>query len=386
MATLTTVAQGSLRPSIPATWYDADGTALDLTDAALTGWIEDRLTGTTRAIQGTITPDEGTAGDFTWTLAAADVADAGTFDVQFSATWATDPPTGRTTRYLWVVQPSLVEPEQPVEYPDYQGVVTMLDRTTDPDPAAAGKVGLFVENGTLYTIDSAGVRVGPIIGDYTDAMAEAVAADAVAAHESDTTPHATLQGAIKLGGDANNYVGIAADGTVSLVGTATIWDDVRIEPTARTTGTNAPSFEQYFTNGAGSRGVYLYSFDDAAANAEKEIYFTLQLPHAWAQTAIHLHCHFIPAVTVNSSAVRWGLEYTWANPDTVFGNTAIVYESVAEGAPANMIANTHYITEFAALTPTAAQNNFSSVLIGRLFRNSSHAAELNKLGSNNEYS
>ena len=208
-------------------------------------------------------------------------------------------------------------------------------------------------------------------------------------------------GAITLGGDASNHVAIAADGTLTLVGTAKVWDDIRIEPTARTTGTFSPTFEQYFTNGSGSRGVYLFSFDDAASNAEKEVFFTLQLPHAWAQTDIHMHVHFIPAATVNSSAVRWGMEYTWAEPMTVYGNTTIVYASVAEGSPANMVANTHYITEFAALAPSASQNGFSSTLIARLFRNSSDAAdtytnkvgllyvdahiELDKLGSNGEY-
>lgn len=213
--------------------------------------------------------------------------------------------------------------------------------------------------------------------------------------------HTALTGALQLGGDSSNHVAIATDGTLTLVGTARVWDDIRIEPVSRTIGTFAPTFEQWLTNGSGSRGVYLYSFDDAASNAEKEIFFTLQLPHAWAQTAIHLHVHFVPAATVNSSAVRWGLEYTWTEPNAVYGNTTLVYASVAEGTPANMTALTHYITEFAPLTPSATQDGFSSTLIGRLWRNSSHAddtytdkvgllyidahIELDKLGSNGEY-
>ena len=45
------------------------------------------------------------------------------------------------------------------------------------------------------------------------------------------------------------------------------WDDLRVEPVARTTGANAPKFEKWYDDAAGtSRGVYLYSFDDAATN------------------------------------------------------------------------------------------------------------------------
>ena len=81
----------------------------------------------------------------------------------------------------------------------------------------------------------------------------------LAAHTHDYSAsahsHTALTGAITLGGDGSNHVAIAADGTLTLVGTARVWDDIRIEPVARSTGTNAPTFEQWLTNGAGSRGV-----------------------------------------------------------------------------------------------------------------------------------
>jgi hypothetical protein len=170
---------------------------------------------------------------------------------------------------------------------------------------------------------------------------------------------------------------------------------------ARTTGANAPTFEQWLTNGSGSRGVYLYSFDNANAGSEKEIFFTVQMPHNWASTAINLHVHWIAATTAASSKVRWALEYTWAEPTTVFGNTTVIYADTTIDAKTGTTAFNHEITSFAALTPTSAQDGLSSTMICRLYRDSANAAdtytnkagllyidahyELDKLGSNTEY-
>ncbi len=228
---------------------------------------------------------------------------------------------------------------------------------------------------------------------YSATTHEHDAAYAALAHEHD--------GAITLGGDASNHVAIAADGTLSLVGTARAWDDLRIEPVARSTGANAPTFEVYLTNGAGSRGVWLYSFDNAAGGSEKEIFFSVQMPHQWAATAINMHVHWIAATSAATSKVRWALEYTWAEPTTVFGNTTIVYADTTIDAKTATTAFNHEITSFASLTPSSAQNGLSSTLICRMYRDSANAAdtygdkvgmlyvdahyELDKLGSNTEY-
>lgn len=203
-------------------------------------------------------------------------------------------------------------------------------------------------------------------------------------------------------GDATNNVTIGTDGHLTLAGTARVWDDIRIEPSVRSSGTNVPAFSQWFTNGAGSRGIYLYTFDNAVDASEKEVHFTCQLPHAWAGTPIHIHVHWIAATTAASSKVRWGLEYSWAEPLTAFGNTALIYATDPEGGDTGTTQYKHMITEFANLTPSTAQDGFSSTLICRLWRDSSDAAdtytnsvgllyidahiELNKMGSNDEYS
>lgn len=183
-------------------------------------------------------------------------------------------------------------------------------------------------------------------------------------------------------GDSTNYLEVATTGTTTLHGSARTWEDLRVEPTARVSGTNTPSFEQWFTNGSASKGVYLYSFDDAVVASEKELHFTMQMPHNWARTAIHLHLHWIPYAAGSSQTVRWGLEYTWADVGSVFGNTTIIYVSTNEQGDTSLVQNKHYLSEFASISPSTSQDDVSSIMIGRLFRNSSNAADTftNKAG------
>ncbi len=152
-----------------------------------------------------------------------------------------------------------------------------------------------------------------------------------------------------------------------------------------------------------SRGVYLYSFDNAATNSQKEVLFTMQMPHGWAATAISMHAHWVPADSQNTAVVIWGLEYAWADIGTEYGDTTTVYSSATlVPGDANLVAFRHYISEFADITPSASQDGLSSILIGRLFRFSGDASdtyddkagllyidahyEVDTLGSISEYS
>lgn len=102
---LATAVQGALRPAQPITWLDAEGNAFDLTGATLTGRIRNRATRTARDVEGTLTVTEAAAGEFTWAFSAEDVAEAGTFDVQFTATVAGE--AARTFLAEWVVEEAL---------------------------------------------------------------------------------------------------------------------------------------------------------------------------------------------------------------------------------------------------------------------------------------
>ena len=184
-------------------------------------------------------------------------------------------------------------------------------------------------------------------------------------------------------GGTSDYTQFDRTGHQTMVGGAKPWTDLRIEPVARTIGTNAPTFEKYYDDVAGtSRGVYLYSFDDAAANAEKEIFFTMQMPHEWDLGEVHIHVHWVPSVADTTATPRWGLEYVWKAPGEVFGDTHTIYAVGNEQGEADLIANKHYITEFSPTTPDGTQTALSSILIGRLFRNSSDAADTYNFGGN----
>jgi hypothetical protein len=73
--------------------------------------------------------------------------------------------------------------------------------------------------------------------------------------------------------------------------------------------------------------------------------------------------------------VRWGLEYTWAEIGAVFPAVQTIYASVHDPADADVVANKHYYTEFAHIHPTADQDNISSILVCRLFRDADNIAD-----------
>ena len=86
------------------TWKDDDGNAIDLTGATITGIIE--RAGVQTAITGTFALVTATSGIFSWTFSAADVAQAGTFFVQFRAKYSSDNKSEISYRTQWRVLPA----------------------------------------------------------------------------------------------------------------------------------------------------------------------------------------------------------------------------------------------------------------------------------------
>lgn len=95
--------QGAVRPSFAITWADADGVAVDLTGATLTGTIRNLSTGVTRAIAGALVITNAVAGVFRWDFAAGDVAEAGRFTVQFNAAYGAGATPGKTFPAAWTI-------------------------------------------------------------------------------------------------------------------------------------------------------------------------------------------------------------------------------------------------------------------------------------------
>ena len=172
-----------------------------------------------------------------------------------------------------------------------------------------------------------------------------------------------------------NYTSLDATGFITFNGTTTVWDDLRVEPNIKGTGTNDPTFTKWFDNGAGSRGVFLYNFTDAITASEKEVFFQVQLPHSWKGTTIYPHVHWIPLAAGVGQRPVWGLEYNWADIGQVFGNTTIAYTTGLIPNDTNLVKYKHYISSFAGITPTTNQDEISAILMCRLFRYSGNASD-----------
>ena len=104
---LANAVQGALRPGQMITWKREDGTAEPLAGATLTGVIRSRTAGARRAIAGSLTPTDAAGGVFLWEYAAADVAEAGHFDVQFTASFAAGLSPARSFVERWTVVEAL---------------------------------------------------------------------------------------------------------------------------------------------------------------------------------------------------------------------------------------------------------------------------------------
>jgi hypothetical protein len=94
--------QGDQHTAQQITWYA--GTAVkNLTGAVITGTITD-ANGTIRAITGALTFVTPASGVFNWQYSAVDTGTAGSYQVQFTATYAADSLADSTFLTSWVVQ------------------------------------------------------------------------------------------------------------------------------------------------------------------------------------------------------------------------------------------------------------------------------------------
>lgn len=181
---------------------------------------------------------------------------------------------------------------------------------------------------------------------------------------------------IKMGtstiGNPTNYTKIEPDGTIVMVGDATVWEDLRVPMTsAKAAGIKDPGFSIFKDNGSGSAGVFLWWFDKAS---EEELFFMVQLPHSWDGTDITPHIHWVPKTNgALNATVEWGLEYTWADINGTFGNTSIIYTKTTTSGDTTLVAGKHYMSNFSAIAN--ASHTISSMLVCRIFRNATDATD-----------
>lgn len=184
-------------------------------------------------------------------------------------------------------------------------------------------------------------------------------------------------------GSGKGDIKISTVANQTLVLVQSVWDDMRVPLLRGITGaSNPPAFTQFKDNGAASVGVYAWAFAyEAVAGNEDQMWFVTQLPHTYKEgTNIKAHIHWSPAVSgAAGEFVKWGLEYTWQNVDGTFGNTTIITSDATSASTATtsgdgtLTADKHYVTSIGTITGTSM--NLSSMLVCRIFRNSSDASD-----------
>lgn len=138
------------------------------------------------------------------------------------------------------------------------------------------------------------------------------------------------------------------------------WDDTQVPAFAVGTGASAPSIGNF--GPSGNLQAYLFQ----AASQNDQIYFTVQMPHAWLLgSPVVPHAHWCRVADPNLEAntnVIWGLEYSWANISGEFAapTTILVTNGVAS---ANW---KHQVTSFGYVTN--ATGGMSSILNCRFYR------------------
>ena len=126
-----------------------------------------------------------------------------------------------------------------------------------------------------------------------------------------------------------NYVEIdSSTGNFRLVGDATSWDDLRLSGSSARVGVTAPSVDSFGPSGS----LRTLRFEEGHHD---EIYFEIQMPHAWLEGSnIYPHVHWSP-VTTEAGNVVWQLDYTWANLDDAFpAPTTMTTDATAAGGTA----------------------------------------------------
>jgi hypothetical protein len=150
--------------------------------------------------------------------------------------------------------------------------------------------------------------------------------------------HKMLGGPVSIGGAGSlvNYTNFDTTGHQTMAGAAKPWEDLRIEPVVRGTGALAPTFSKWFDDAPGtSIGVFLYTFNDLG---KKEVHFTMQLPHAYDGGPLELHVHWVGSSSVANAHPIWGLEHTWKNVGSTYGDTTLQFSDGSNYTLAGVVA------------------------------------------------
>lgn len=199
---------------------------------------------------------------------------------------------------------------------------------------------------------------------------------------------------VDIAGDFNSgssfgRVKFDSNGNLTLFGEATQWNDMLVPLTSvKLAGVKDPDFTDYL-----GVGTYAYEFQDNVLASEDEVFFTLQMSHAYRLGSnFSFHLHNTPDAN-NGLVGRFGLTCSKAEYNGLYSTTT-QYKDINYATRNNM---TNYLDSF---TAPYTCSTISCILNCKLFRNSSDTNdtytsgiyvesidahyEMDSLGSNSE--
>jgi hypothetical protein len=158
---------------------------------------------------------------------------------------------------------------------------------------------------------------------------------------------------------AGNYATFGMDGTLQLAGSATAFDDLRVEGATARTGAVAPNDTNGFRGDNNHQVRYLI---DSQAD---EVQFYVQFMHGLKiGAACYPHVHFSPSTTGTGTA-QFILEYYWANVGAQFPASPGTYTMTKTWATNQQW---YHLIATGAAPLTLTDVNISAIIKCRLYR------------------
>ena len=109
------------------------------------------------------------------------------------------------------------------------------------------------------------------------------------------------------GNGSTNYLKIANDGNVTLMGTATTFTDLVVNPaTVKNNEGSAPTWTKFV-----DPNMYALMFANGVSN---EVDFCVQMPHNYKEgSRIYPHVHWSSTSAPGTQRVKWVMDYQWVN-------------------------------------------------------------------------
>jgi hypothetical protein len=252
-----------------------------------------------------------------------------------------------------------------------------IDGITNLILAKAGEAVTLFSNGTEWkaasTNNSSSSSDWNLTGNTgttpgTNFVGTTDAKDLVLKTNNTSRVNVSSDGVTKIGDVTNGHdTKIEADGSLMFEGDAVVWDDLRV---SLDKGSSSASLE-YVWGGSGPQIWYFRDNEGLEAMS-----FVVQMPHSWKEgTMIYPHIHWLPKSS-ESGNVQWNLDYSWQNYDSATPLVFPTYTTSTVVTSGPFVANTHRITSLTGGTGLdGTGNKISSILICRIWRNSSNGAD-----------